>query len=246
MNYAIESRGLSFRYPDVEGGDVLDGFNACFEANECLGLAGPNGSGKTTFMMILAGFYEASRGDIILSGEKIDFHDAHCKKRQRRLIGFSFYNPDDQLFMPTVLEDVCFGPLNTGMSQEDAEAKSMDILDSLGIANLASRFPRHLSAGQKRLAALAGLLVMDPEIIVLDEPTAFLDPYSRRQIIRLIKNLTHTRLVISHDLELMLDICSKATIISTGRNIAEGKPEILFKDESLMQRCRLEVPFRLK
>lgn len=114
-----------------------------------------------------------------------------------------------------------------------------------GIANLADRFPRHLSAGQKRLAALAGLLVMDPEIIVLDEPTAFLDPYSRRQIIRQIKKLSHTRLVISHDLELMLEICSKATIISAGRNIAEGSPQVLFKDKSLMENCRLEVPFSL-
>lgn len=129
MTYAIESRNISFRYPDGEGRDVLDGFNAAFESNECLGLAGPNGSGKTTFMMILAGFYEAAQGEIILSGEKIDFHDARSKRRQRRLIGFSFYNPDDQLFMPTVLEDVCFGPLNAGMTHSEAAAKSMDMLD---------------------------------------------------------------------------------------------------------------------
>ncbi len=237
----IEAKDVSYSYPD--GTLALDGFRLSVGQGDCLGLAGPNGSGKTTFMLSLAGFLEPSEGGIFLNGKEVDHHDlAHLRKT----VGFTFHNPDDQLFMPTVLEDVCFGPLNYGSDRAKTEADAMEMLGHLGIAECAKKPPRHLSAGQKRLAALAGVLVMDPEIIVLDEPTAFLDPHSRRQIIRKLRELAHTKIIISHDLEMMLELCSRTAVMFAGRNAAEGRPSEIFGDPALMEKCRLEVPASLR
>ncbi|HBA82784.1 MAG TPA: cobalt ABC transporter ATP-binding protein [Verrucomicrobia bacterium] len=239
MNAALEMEKLEFTYHD--GTQALNGFSATIEEGECVGLVGPNGAGKTTLVLSLAGFLEPAAGQICVHGETLN---ARTLPHIRQQIGFTFHDPDDQLFMPTVLEDVCFGPLNAGRS--DVEAQARCLLETLEISGLADRFPGHLSAGQKRLATLAGVLIMNPSVLVLDEPTAFLDPHARRQVIEHLRKLSPSRLIVTHDMELVLELCAKVIVISQGRNVAEGKPPGVLADAALMAAHRLEVPYSLR
>ncbi len=237
MSARLEIRNLVFRYPD--GTPALRGFNARIEPGECVGLVGPNGSGKTTLVMVLAGFYRPAAGTMVMDDRPLD--DTELAARRRR-IGFTFHNPDDQLFMPTVLEDVLFGPLCAGEPPETAEPRARAQLAELGLDRLATRFPGHLSAGQKRLATLAGVLVMNPDLLVLDEPSAFLDPYSRRQVIRLIAGLSQSRLLITHDLDMAAELCRRVIVLSEGRNVADGPADQILSDAALMHAHHLESP----
>jgi cobalt/nickel transport system ATP-binding protein len=241
MGIALEILDLHYRYPD--GTKALRGFRAAIGENECVGLVGPNGAGKTTLLLALAGFLHPNAGEFRLLGESIPFTQTTLL---RRAIGFSFSNPDDQLFMPTVLDDVCFGPLCQGQAQELATAQAREILTALGIGELQQHFPGHLSSGQKRLAALAGVLVMNPQILAFDEPTAFLDPYSRRQVARIIGKIPHTKLLVTHDLELVLDLCSKVIVIFDGQNVCEGMPSTVLGNDELMESYHLETPYSLR
>jgi cobalt/nickel transport system ATP-binding protein len=241
MTAALEIRDLHFRYPD--GTAALRGVETRLEAGSCVGLVGPNGAGKTTLQMVLAGFLRPQRGAIHVEGKALT---PETLTDIRRSVGFAFYNPDDQLFMPTVLEDVMFGPQCAGWPAADAEARARTLLADFEISELANRFPGHLSSGQKRRVALAAVLALDPHMLVLDEPTAFLDPHSRRQLIRLIGQMRHTRLIIAHDLELVLDLCSTVLVMSEGAVVAEGAPARIFSDRSLMERFKLEVPPSLR
>ncbi len=240
-NSLLEIRDLSYRYPD--GAEALRGFCASLAENECIGLVGPNGAGKTTLLLVLAGCLRPSCGELKLLGETVPFDQV---SRFRTAIGFTFHNPDDQLFMPTVFDDVCFGPLCQGQTPSLAAEKAKNILAALGIADLAKSFPGHLSSGQKRLAALAGVLVTEPKLLVLDEPTAFLDPYSRRQVMDIIKEIPKAKLLVTHDLELVLELCCKVIVMDRGQNVAAGRPDEVLLDADLMKRCHLEVPFSLR
>jgi cobalt/nickel transport system ATP-binding protein len=239
VNAVLEMEKLELTYHD--GTKALKGFSASVGEGECVGLVGPNGAGKTTLVLALAGFLEPDAGQIRVHGEPLS---AKSLPRIRQQIGFTFHDPDDQLFMPTVLEDVCFGPLNAG--QPDVEARARRMMETLEISGLADRFPGHLSAGQKRLATLAGVLIMNPSVLVLDEPTAFLDPHARRQVIEQLKKLSQARLIVTHDMELVLELCTKTIVISQGRNVAEGKPAEVLANAELMAAHRLEVPYSLK
>ncbi|MFH0878270.1 MAG: ABC transporter ATP-binding protein [Lentisphaerota bacterium] len=240
MNHALEISHLECRYPD--GTHALRGLNLSLEEGSCMGLVGPNGAGKTTLALLLAGFLEPSAGTIRFFGAELN---QHTKAKARADIGFIFPNPDDQLFMPTVLEDVSFGLLCAGAKMEEAATRARAMLDQLELGAVASKFPGHLSSGQKRLAALAGVLVMKPRILVLDEPTAFLDPFARRQVISILKQLPQARLIITHDLELVLELCDTVELISEGKDMARGQPRQLFEDERLMKQNRLEMPASL-
>ena len=241
MIAALEMQDLRFRYPD--GTEALRGFSATVADGACVGIVGPNGAGKTTLALLLAGFLEPAAGEVRLFGRAITRDEI---AQARTEIGFTFHDPDDQLFMPTVLEDVCFGPLCAGVSPDDAVHQARAMLAALEIENLAGRFPGHLSTGQKRLATLAGVLVMNPRVLVLDEPTAFLDPHARRQVLSHLQRLPQSKVLITHDLELVLELCSEVVVISGGRNVTAGPPRRVLADAALMEAHRLEVPHSLK
>ena len=241
MKFALEMQDLHCRYPD--GTEALQGFSASIGAGECVGLVGPNGAGKTTLLLTLAGFLLPDPGEIRLFGEKAAVDRADLL---RSAIGFTFHNPDDQLFMPTVIEDICFGLLRQGVEGELAAERAKAMMDQMGILDLQHSFPGHLSAGQKHLAALAGILVMEPKIIALDEPTAFLDPYSRRQVIEITRRTAQTKLLVTHDLELVLELCSRVIIIFAGKNVSEGDPRVVLADREQMALYHLEVPCSLR
>ena len=231
---AIEFINLSYQYPD--GTKALECLNAEINDGECLAIVGSNGAGKTTLLNLLAGFFLPSQGEIRLFGKTIKSGE---EQLLRKAIGFSFQNPDDQLFMPTVIEDVCFGPLNAGVRAVEARKKALSILDDFGVRHLEKRFPGHLSGGEKRLVALAGVLIMEPRIIALDEPLAFLDPYSKGHFIEVIKALSHTRIFITHDLDAACACASRALVLKSGRLSEQGDPKVMFEDQELMKNNHL-------
>ena len=241
MSAALEVRGLAYRYPD--GTEALRGVSLRADAGAAVAVVGPNGAGKTTLVSLLAGFLEPAAGEVRV-GDLALRRDTVAAVRGRA--GFIFSNPDDQLFMPTVLEDACFGPLSAGATPEEARRRALAQLVDLGLAEAAGKFPGHLSAGQKRLATLAGVLVMDPDLLVLDEPTAFLDPHARRHLLERLRRLRQTRLVITHDLELVVELCSEVYLLDGGAVVAQGAPAAVLGDEALMQAHRLERPHILQ
>jgi cobalt/nickel transport system ATP-binding protein len=241
MSTALDIRNASFRYRD--GTEAVRGFSAVLATGECVALVGPNGAGKTTLTLMLAGFLEATAGEIFLCGDRMT-RDNVAALRARA--GFLFHDPDDQLFMPTLLEDVCFGLRNSGATPAAAVETARAMLAEFGLEHAANRFPGHLSAGQKRLATLAGVLVMKPELLVLDEPTALLDPHARRHVIDRLRVLPMTRLIVTHDLELVAELCPRVIVMSDGRNVADGHPGAILADAALMARHRLEVPASLR
>jgi cobalt/nickel transport system ATP-binding protein len=164
----------------------------------------------------------------------------------RRTVGLLFQDPDDQLFMPTVFEDVAFGPRNLGLPEAEVEARVQRALARVGIPHLKDRPPYRLSAGQKRRAALAAVLAMGPDVLLLDEPTAGLDPHGRRQLIGLLKEFHHTKLVATHDLDLVLELCPRTLVLHEGRLAADGPTERIFRDEALLEACHLERPAALR
>ncbi len=233
----LSVEGVSYRYPD--GTEALRGVSFDIEDGACVGLVGPNGAGKTTLVSVLAGFFEPSAGSVAVGGVRMG---ASTLAEVRARVGFVFADPDDQLFMPTVLEDVCFGPLAGGASPEEAKGRALELLNALGIGALASKFPGHLSAGQKRLATLAGVLVQSPRLLVLDEPTAFLDPFARRDTLSRLKGLSQARLLVTHDLEAVVELCSLVLLLDEGRVVARGTPASVLGDVALMSAHRLERP----
>ena len=237
MSAAVEVRDLAFRYPD--GTEALRGFSMSAAPGAAVAVVGPNGAGKTTLVSILAGLLAPTGGEVTVGGLALS---PRTIPSIRARTGFLFANPDDQLFMPTVLEDVAFGLLAAGRGPDDARQRALGQLSSLGLAEVAARFPGHLSAGQKRLATLAGALVTEPDLLVLDEPTAFLDPFARRQLIGQLASLRQSRLLITHDLELVVELCSAVFVIDRGVAVASGSPERILGDEALMRAHRLERP----
>lgn len=217
MTPAIEVRALDFTYPD--GTHALRGVDLRVDAGEPVALLGPNGSGKTTFALHLNGLLHG-RGEIFINGLKLE---KKSLPEIRQKVGLVFQEADDQLFMPTVFEDVAFGPLNLGRSEDQVRQIVERVLVQVGLEAAVNRAPYHLSAGEKRRAALAGVLAMEPEILVLDEPTTSLDPPGRASLIQLLHALPQTKLLITHDLELARELCSRAVFFASGRVAADGR-----------------------
>lgn len=215
----IEVRGLSYRYPD--GTAALDGIDFTLDAGESVAVLGANGSGKTTFLLHLVGLIEG-KGEISICGRKLEKR-THSFARQK--IGILFQDSDDQLFMPTVAEDVAFGPLNMGLTAEEVEQRVGSALEKVGMTAAASKPPYHLSAGEKRRVALAGVLAMDPEIIVLDEPATFLDPPSRSALASILRELPQAKLIVTHDAFLARELAGRAIFFQHGRIVGNGKVE---------------------
>ncbi|WP_439627228.1 energy-coupling factor ABC transporter ATP-binding protein [Gemmata sp.] len=240
---ALRVSNLCHRYAD--GRTALDGLSFSVAAGECIAIVGPNGAGKTTLFLRLCGVLSGKPGEASVRG--LDPSDQTHRKKLPESIGIVFQNPDDQLFSPTVLEDVCFGPLNLGLSVEEAKSRAAEALSAVGLPPEAGeRVPFKLSGGDKRRAALAGVLAMRPAVLLLDEPSAFLDPRGRRDLIELIRRLPGTKLIATHDLDLALDVCSRALVLDGGRLAADGPVAELLANPELMDRHGLEVPHRLR
>lgn len=240
---SLTTQHLSHRYAD--GRSALEDVSFTIGAGECVALVGPNGAGKTTLFLRLCGVLAGKPGEASVCG--LDPADPAHRKKLPETVGIVFQNPDDQLFSPTVLEDVCFGPLNLGHSVEETKTRAVEALTAVGLPPEAGeRVPFKLSGGDKRRAALAGVLAMRPSVLLLDEPSAFLDPRGRRDLIELIRHLAGTKLIATHDLDLVLDVCPRVLVLDGGKLAADGPSAELLADIDLMEKHGLEVPHRLR
>jgi cobalt/nickel transport system ATP-binding protein len=237
---AVRVEDLWFAYPD--GTEVLRGVALALEPGERVALLGPNGAGKTTLVLHLNGILTPSRGRVVVGETTVD--DAHLREVRRR-VGLVFQDADDQLFMPTAWRDVAFGPANFGVEGEELEQRVAAALEAVGAAHLAQRPPHHLSGGEKRRVAIATVLAMEPEVIVLDEPTSSLDPAGRRELADVLSRLAQTVLLVTHDLPFALELCPRSLILNHGRVVADGATWELLADAELMAANRLELPFGL-
>ena len=224
------------------GRTVLEGVSFHIERGEAVGLIGANGAGKSTLMKALLGLVQA-QGTIRVDGVAVE---KRTLPEIRRKLGFVLQNSDNQMFMPTVYEDMLFGPLNYGLSRQEAEARVEEALDRLGLQTLKHRHNHRISGGEKRMAAIATILAMRPEAILMDEPTAALDPFNRRVVIDIIRGLPQTRLITSHDLDMIMDTCQRVILLSGGRIVADGLADVLLRDRALLEANRLELPLRLQ
>jgi cobalt/nickel transport system ATP-binding protein len=231
-------RDLAFAYPD--GHVALRGVDLTIASGERVALLGPNGAGKTTLVLHLNGVLEAQRGTVTVAGLTVA---KPALREVRRRVGIVFQDPDDQLFMPTVHDDVAFGPANLGLRGAELEARVEHALALVGMEAFADRPPHHLSFGQRRRVAVATVLAMEPEILVLDEPSSNLDPASRRELADILGRLDVTLLMVTHDLPYALELCPRALVINDGRIVADGSTADVLSDEQLMRANRLELPF---
>lgn len=231
---------VAFAYPD--GHQALFGVDLSIKRGERVALLGPNGAGKTTLVMHLNGILQAGHGEVVVAGLKVDSGKETLKEIRRR-VGIVFQDPDDQLFMPTVFEDVAFGPKNLGLSASEIETLVDKALSDVGMLEFKDRAPHHLSFGQRRRVALATVLVMQPEILILDEPSSNLDPASRRELSEILQRLDITLLMVTHDLPYALELCERSLILSGGVIAADGKTLDVLTDDVLMRKHRLELPF---
>ncbi|MDQ3783192.1 MAG: energy-coupling factor ABC transporter ATP-binding protein [Actinomycetota bacterium] len=234
----ISVTGLSYSYPD--GTKALADIDLHIHARERIALLGPNGAGKTTLVLHMNGILMPQRGTVVVNGLPLD---SRSVMEIRRRVGVVFQDPDDQLFMPTVWQDVAFGPQNLGLDHEAVSARVQQALEVVGMTKVATRPPNHLSFGQKRRVAIAGVLAMRPEILVLDEPTSNLDPASRRELTNLLTGLDITQLIVTHDLPYAAEVCERSVVIDEGRIVADGPTMAILGDETLMRDHRLELPF---
>ncbi|MGH8873917.1 MAG: energy-coupling factor ABC transporter ATP-binding protein [Acidimicrobiia bacterium] len=235
---ALEVVGLTFAYPD--GTDVLRGADFHVHPGERVALLGPNGAGKTTLVLHLNGILRPTAGSVTVAGLPV-IEDNLMEVRRRT--GLVFQDPDDQLFMPTVRQDVAFGPANFGVGGAELEERVHDSLEAVGAEGTVDKAPHHLSGGERRRVAIATVLAMRPEILVLDEPTSNLDPAGRRELAEVLLGLGTTVLVVTHDLPFALELCPRSLVMSGGRIVADGPTAGLLADRELMRANRLELPF---
>jgi cobalt/nickel transport system ATP-binding protein len=235
---SLEVEGLAFAYPD--GHQALFGVDLRIERGERVALLGPNGAGKTTLVLHLNGILSGGVGQVRVGGLPVG--KEHLREIRRR-VGVVFQDPDDQLFMPTVRDDVAFGPANLGLDADAVDQRVRAALEQVGMAEHADRPPHHLSFGQRRRVAVATVLAMEPEILVLDEPSSNLDPAARRELAEILTGLDVTVLMVTHDLPYAAELCPRSVILSGGVIAADGPTLDLLADEALLAAHRLELPF---
>lgn len=231
---------VSFAYET--GAPVLRGVSFHIAPGEAVGLIGANGAGKSTIMKLMLGLLPCTEGEIRVDGVRVE---KKTLPQIRRTLGFVLQDSDSQMFMPTVYEDMMFAPRNYGLSKEEAEQKVDAVLEQLGLTELKHRHNHKISGGEKRMAAIATILAMEPKAILMDEPSIALDPFNRRTVIRAINGLSMTKLIASHDLDMILDTCSRVLLLSGGQLVADGRAEDILRDRALLEANRMELPFCL-
>lgn len=233
----IEFQNVSFSYDKKT--PVVENIDLVIEKGETVGLIGANGAGKSTILKLMLGLIYGE-GTILVDGLQV-------KKEHlpaiRQKTGYVLQDSDNQMFMPTVYEDMMFGLRNYGMSRDAAEARVEAVLDQLGLRDLKYRHNHKISGGEKRMAAIATVLAMQPEVLLMDEPSTALDPYNRRSVIRTIQSLTQTKLIASHDLDMILETCDRVILLSHGKIVADGECKTILRDRELLERYRMELPF---
>ena len=229
---------VAYAYPD--GRQALYGVNLRIEPGERVAVLGPNGAGKTTLVLHLNGILTPGEGLVQIGGLQVDSENL---REIRRIVGVVFQDPDDQLFMPTVAEDVAFGPANYGVTGAQLQARVHDALAAVGMLDAASRSPHHLSFGERRRVAVATVLAMRPGVLVLDEPSSNLDPASRRELAEILEDVDQTVVMVTHDLPYAAQLCPRSVIVDGGVIVADGPTAELLNDTALLARHRLELPF---
>lgn len=240
-HHIIEVCDLCFSYPD--GTEALKGISFRIMHGGSVAIVGANGAGKSTLLMHLNGYLMPTRGEVRIGETPLTRKTAAVA---RRAVGMVFQDPDDQLFMPTVFEDVAFGPLNAGLPSDEVERRVVKALERVGMAHLKGRPPYRLSAGEKRAVSIATVLAMAPDLLVMDEPSANLDPRGRRRLIELLKSFEHTKIIATHDLELVLETCARVIMLDGGKVVADGATCTMLNDGNLMAAHGLERPYSLR
>lgn len=236
-HHIVEVRDLQYAYPD--GTQALSGVSFRIQHGESVALVGANGAGKSTLLQHLNGCLAPAAGEVRIGDFPLS---PGALAEVRRTVGMVFQDPDDQLFMPTVEDDVAFGPLNLGLPPLEVAQRVCSALDTVGCAHLATRPPYRLSGGEKRAVAIATVLAMSPSILVLDEPTSNLDPRARREFINLLRGFTHTKIIATHDLDMVLDLCERTIVLHAGRVLADAPTLDIFTNDALLTQGRLERP----
>lgn len=235
----IEFKNVSFSYE--AGTPVLSDLSFTIADGESVGLIGANGAGKSTIMKAMLGLLPV-QGEVIIDGIPVT---KKTLPQIRQKLGFVLQNSDNQMFMPTVYEDMRFAPKNYGLDEAEIEARIDEVLERLHLTELKYRYNHKISGGEKRMAAIATILVMNPEALIMDEPTTALDPINRRTVIRAINELPQTKLIASHDLDMILDTCDRVILLSRGAIVADGKTQDILRDKALLEANRMELPFCL-
>lgn len=240
-HHLVEVSGLKYAYPD--GTQALRGISFRITHGESVGIVGANGAGKSTLLSHLIGVLIPQEGTVRVGDYPLT---PQTLPHIRQAVGMVFQDPDDQLFMPTVRDDVAFGPLNLGLPAPEVEKRVKNALETVGASHLIDRPPYKLSTGEKRAVAIATVLAISPDILVMDEPSSALDPLARRRLINLLRSFKHTKIIASHDLDMVLDLCERTIILHAGQVVADGPTLKLFQDEALLKEGHLEKPLRLQ
>jgi cobalt/nickel transport system ATP-binding protein len=240
-HHIVEARDLHHAYPD--GTCALQGVSFRITHGESVAVVGENGAGKSTLLLHLTGCLSPTRGTLRIGDYPVT---GQTLAQVRRTVGMVFQDPDDQLFMPSLFDDVAFGPLNMGLPPEEVANRVASALDTVGLSHLSARPPYRLSAGEKRAAAIATVLSMSPNILVMDEPSSHLDPRNRRRLIELLATFKHTKILATHDLDLALDLCDRTIVLHRGTVAADGPTLDLLQNEKLLAKCSLEKPLGMQ
>jgi len=240
-HHIVEVQDLKFSYPDKTS--ALKGISFRIEHGESVAIVGANGAGKSTLLLHLNGYLTPVAGKVRIGDYPLT---KQTVQEARRTVGMVFQDPDDQLFMSTVFDDVAFGPLNLGLPIDEVHSRVKIALETVGVLDLMERPPYRLSSGQKRRVAIATVLSMSPDILVMDEPTAGLDPRARRLLIELLRSFKHSKIIATHDLDMVLDICERTIVIHDGLIKADGPTREIFQDDVLLSDSHLEKPLRMQ
>lgn len=240
-HHIIEFKDVRYRYPD--GTEALKGVSFRITHGESVGIVGANGAGKSTLLLHMNGYLLPSSGNVTIGDLPLT---KKTRPEIRKKVGVLFQNPDDMLFMPTVFDDVAFGPLNFGLPADNVQERVREALRRVNASGLEDKSPHHLSGGQKSAVAIAAVIAMEPNILVMDEPAANLDPKSRRAVIGLLNSFSHSKIVASHDLDLILDVCARCLVIRDGAIVADGPTASILSDAALLEENNLELPLTLQ